>query len=368
MSFLRKLSIMNINRQERVDIVHTMKKNGIPDVEVEGEKAFIKKWSKLGSFVDPVYYRCFSKYVGNNENIVSGNLCVEYIEPILNPIRYRDLYEDKNMFGKILPRDILPTTILRRMNGIFMDKDYNVIDVNESNIFTFLNSVDKFIVKPSVDSSSGHNVSLFHKEGDVYLDQNNSVFSWNLLNEVYGKDFIIEYCIEQSAYMSQFNSDSINTIRMTAYRSVKDNKIHITNCIVRIGAKHSVVDNAHSGGRFCGVDKNGKLNNYVGETYGETMEVFNGIDFKNSVFVIPDYDKIKQFAIKVVEKIPHHRLIALDIALDKNNNPLIVEYNIGGFGYWVFQYAGQVCLDGFTDEIIDYCAGCKKYTMKKVSI
>lgn len=368
MSLLRKISISKINRQERIDILHTMKKNGIPNVEVEGEKKFINKWSKLGSYVDPVYYRCFSKYLGNNENIVSGNLCVEYIEPVLNPLRYRDLYEDKNMFGKILPKEILPKTILRRMNGIFMDEDYNVIDVDESNIFDYFKNICSFIVKPSVDSCSGHRVSLFRKENETFINQNNDVFSWEFLNKVYGCDFIIQYCIEQSEYMSQFNPDSINTIRMTTYRSVKDNQVHVTNCIIRIGAKHSVVDNAHSGGRFCGVDQNGVLNKYVCETFGEKLEIFNDIDFKNSNFKIPGYNQIKEFAKSVAAKIPHHRLLALDIALDKNDKPLIVEYNIGGYSYWLFQYSGQVCLDGFTDEIIDYCANCKQYTMKKISI
>ena len=48
-------------------------------------------------------------------------------------------------------------------------------------------------------------------------------------------------------------------------------------------------------------------------------------------------------------------MVALDIAVDKNNNPTLIEYNINGFSYWLFQFSGQVALDGFTDEIIEYC-------------
>lgn len=44
----------------------------------------------------------------------------------------------------------------------------------------------------------------------------------------FGRDFIIQECVEQSEYISQFNPSSVNTLRLSMYRSVKDNKCHIT--------------------------------------------------------------------------------------------------------------------------------------------
>ena len=366
--YARKLVIHNGLNIERKYVRDIMSKNGISNHEIEGECLFLDKWNKLSIKTSPVFYRCFSKYIGMNPNILPGDICKSIIEPIMNPVRYRDYYEDKNVFGKLYPKDWMPKTFLRRMNGIFMDEDYNIVSVTKDNVLESLVGVDKFILKPSVDSCSGRGVSLFHKEKDSFFDQNGSVFSFDFLVSKYGNDFIIQACVEQSDYLAKFNPSSINTIRLTVYRSVKDDKLHVTNGIIRIGATESVVDNAHLGGKFCGVNLDGHLNKYVCETYGEISETFNGINFKESNFVIPVFDKVKEFAINIAREIPHHRIIALDIALDKDNSPKLIEYNIGGYGYWLFQMSGQVALQGFTDEIIEYCSQIKDYKLTSINL
>ena len=364
----RTILSYRLRKSQRRYILSIMEKNHIPNESVEGENEFLQKWNILGGVADVVNYRCFSKYLGNNPNLLSGSLCVQFIEPLLNPIRYRDYYEDKNVFGKLYPKEWMPKTFLRKMNGIFMDEDYNLVEVTDSNILSYVNNVDKFILKPTVDSCSGRSISLFHKENGRYVNQNGHMFTLDYVNQNYGNDFIIQACLEQSDYMSQFNPTSVNTIRLTVYRSVKDNSLHVTNGIIRIGASKAVVDNAHSGGKFCGIDLNGNLNKYVCETYGEKSEIFNGINFNESKFQIPNFEEVKRFAINIVKEIPHHRIIALDIALDKTNTPKLIEYNIGAYSYWLFQFSGQVALDGFTDEIIDYCKKHNNYTIASIKI
>ena len=200
------------------------------------------------------------------------------------------------------------------------------------------------------------------------MSQNGIVLCYDTLIDYYKNDFIIQECISQSTFFSQFNPTSINTIRMAVYRSVTDNQLYVTNVILRIGANGSVVDNAHSGGRFIGINECGGLNKYVCETFGTTAKSFNGINFSQSDFVIPHYEEIKEFAKNVAKEIPHHRLIALDIGIDKDNKPILIEYNIGAFSYWLFQFSGQPALQGFTDEIINYCAAKKNYMLSLIHI
>ena len=150
-------------------------------------------------------------------------------------------------------------------------------------------------MKPTVDSCSGNKVSLFERQGDNFIDQNKVIFSFHFI-ENNCDDFIIQECIEQSDYLSKFNPTSINTIRTVVYRSVRDNNLYVTNAILRIGARKAVVDNAHSGGKFCSIDKHGNLGKYVCETFGERCETFNGLNFEKSHFVIPKFDKIIEFS------------------------------------------------------------------------
>lgn len=113
------------NKTQLLYVKKIMSENNIPNRPVEGENLFVKKWSKLSSDVMVEYYRCFSQYVGTDIDILSGNISVRFIEPILNPLKYRDYYEDKNIYGKQYSKNWLPKTYLRNMNEIFMDEDYN---------------------------------------------------------------------------------------------------------------------------------------------------------------------------------------------------------------------------------------------------
>ena len=62
----------------------------------------------------------------------------------------------------------------------------------------------------------------------------------------------------------------------------------------------------------------------------------------------------------------HCRLIALDISLDVNENPVLIEENIGGFSYWLLEMTGQDPFGCFTNEVVEYCL--KKCLKNKESL
>lgn len=178
------------------------------------------------------------------------------------------------------------------------------------------------------------------------------------------KDFIVQEGLTQSRYVSQFNPTSINMIRVATYRSVLDNKVHVVAIIMRMGKFGSEIDNAHAGGLFIGVDKHGKIGKYACDQYGNKYDEFNGLNFKSGEFIIPNFDKVIEFAKSVGEKIPHHRLLAQDIAIQANGEPCLVEFNIRAFSVWLFQFTSGNAFGEYTDEIIDYCAKNKKFVQK----
>ena len=77
------------------------KMNGIVNRSVDGEKEWRKKWSQLGVMTSNLQYRVFSRYIGPNINIVPENICHDYIETVLNPVRFVGYYSDKNNFNKL---------------------------------------------------------------------------------------------------------------------------------------------------------------------------------------------------------------------------------------------------------------------------
>ena len=325
------------------------------------EDEYVKKWRQLDGSVTPFYYRFFSNYIKSDVNIAPEYTTHIYIEPILNPLQYRDYYEDKNVYDSMFPKGYLPDTILRSINGCFMDEKYLFINISDSILAKLCDSYDRIIVKPTVDSSSGHGIMMFVKSNDKFVSANNEneVLSINLLQKKYRGNFIIQEYLTQSDFLAQFNPTSVNTIRIHAYRSVKTNEIHLIGSILRIGASGSFCDNAHAGGLFIGI-VNGQLSNCLHNQWGESFDSFNGIDFSKDTFIIPNYEEIENFAKQVAKKIFHHRSIALDITLDKNNNPRLIEFNLSGFSSWLFQFTVGTAYGEYTDEIIEYCSKYKK--------
>ena len=80
-----------------------------------------------------------------------------------------------------------------------------------------------------------------------------------------------------------------------------------------------------------------------------------GIDFDKNVYRIPDYEQVKNFGISIAERIPFHDLVALDIAIDENNNPTLLEINVGGFSAWLFQFTVGSVFGNLTHEIMQRC-------------
>lgn len=236
---------------------------------------------------------------------------------------------------------------------MLLDENYNVI---RKPIKDIINNYNKVLLKPTVDSNSGKGILLFNRIGDVFKSvSTKDVLSDSFLNE-YGKDFVLQECVEQHNYISQFCKTSVNTIRLGVYRSVKDEQPHVLSAIMRIGKEGSHIDNAHAGGMFIGIDsQTGRLSNYVCDQYGNKADSWNGIVFKENEFFIPNWNNIISFAEDICKKVIHCRLLALDITLTSDGKPLLIEYNVDGFSYWLFMYTGNKPLGKFTNEIIDYC-------------
>ena len=319
----------------------------------EGEKEWLTKWRKYDPRLSPLSYRIFSRYIGNDMNILPLDLCASVIEPVLTPSNFMGFYEDKNAFDKYIPREYFPEVILRNIRGVFYDGDYNLIKKEEVDKYLSNIKLDKLVIKPSL-KCSGVGIQILSKEGGVFKNREGDILSLCFLNDKYESDYLIQNFFRQSEIMSFFNISSVNTIRIATYRD-RQGIIHALNAILRIGAKGTNVDNAHAGGVFCGISKNGKLGNYVCDWLGNKKSIFNEIDFFKGNYWIPNFEKIREFAVNVSSYIIHHDLVALDIVLDENDVPKLLEINVGGFSGWLFQFTSGSVFGEYTDAVMACC-------------
>lgn len=317
--------------------------HGFPATKAEGEKAYLAQWKAISPRVSPYDYRLYSHFCGPTADIVPFDLLRNVIEPVINPLAFWATYEDKNMFATIVGEECLPRTVASRIAG--GPVKYRSA-LGEEQV--------PLILKPSVGTSCGDGIMRFDRTDGGYRSSDGTMLDDRFLN-AYGNDFILQEAVEQHPVLRRLSPTAVATIRLVVYRSVADNLPHATAAVLRVGATGSVVDNIVAGGKYLGLDMDtGRINTPFIAFDGLRSAVWNGIDIETETeLTIPAWKAVKELGLRVATCIPHHRLLALDIAITPTEKPMLIEYNIGSFSSYLFHYTGQTVFGPYTDEVIE---------------
>lgn len=339
--------------------------NGIdPCARRNGEKEYMTYWKPVSKNADLYSYRFYSHFMGEVPYLLSPVIYNYFILHYLNPSRYRLYYSDKNGYQQNYGKEFFPATLLKRINGsllmdgenrIFSEFPKEVSAVSATEISAVLHK-DKVCLKPSVDTDSGLGVDIFTRsDKNVFINKNEELLDGCKLSS-YGQNFMIQEAIEQHQFFSQFNSSSVNTLRICTYRSVVDERIHVSVAALRIGIAGSVVDNLNSGGHFVGVDlETGQLGKTTFDHNGRSSEVWNGIDFSTNDFFVPNWKQIVAFAKEIASRDQHMRLLSMDVCIDTKGVLRLIEVNHGMCALGVIYFLGNDLLAGETKNVIEFC-------------
>ncbi|MDE7396220.1 MAG: hypothetical protein K2M98_00680, partial [Muribaculum sp.] len=312
-------------------------------------------WCKLVKYHTPYAFRLYSHFIRDERDNIVSQVASIRINNILNPIIYDGYLSDKNNFDKLLPNAPFPKTYFRKIAGVFYDAEYNYIpEPNIETVIAELARKDKnIIIKQTVESDSGRGVYLIKSH-----DSSNTNHSMEdrLKDVIMNKtlpNLIVQECLHQHPFLNQFNSSSINTIRVATYRSVLTNNIHILSTVIRLGAAGKFIDNLHAGGHMVRVADDGSLADFCIDQYGTRYHNHNGVSTKG--LILPHFDEIKALVKRLSSQLVDIRLIQWDIMLDEKGKPRVIEFNCNGFSMWIAQMTGTPAFGEFTDEIIQYC-------------
>lgn len=320
----------------------------------EGEEEWLNYWRRYDAKLSPLAFRVFSRYVGNDVHIMPMELCVNIVELILTTPQYRGFYRNKNSLNLLMTEGTTVKTIVRKMVGFYYDHRYQPLNMDETTLRKLLTPYDKVLFKPAMEDS-GRGIQLFERKGAGLFNRQGEELTASYLLHIQSDDFQIQECIEQSDFTASFNPTSVNSFRIMTYRSVTDGTIHVPNLFFKIGGKGQVVDNAHGGGVMCGVDRHGKLMNYTYNYLGDRFDHCFDIDIKNGNFVVPNFEGLISFAKEVAGHVLHHHLLSLDVALDNNNTPVLIEVNSEANAGWAYQMSTGSLFGVHTDEVMEYC-------------
>jgi hypothetical protein len=293
-------------------------------------------------------------HCAKSEYYVPADYYAFEIEPKLNR-EFTCFCSEKNMFDRIFTNSgvKLPKTILRCMNGVYLDRNYMPVD----DIKSFCKHIrEDIIVKPTVNTCGGKGIRKYSFEDEtLYLyNERNQEFSVEEVTAYYNSNFIIQGLVNQAPEVAQFHPYSLNTVRAFSYRSVKTNKTHITTAMFRMGVDGSYLDNVSMNGIACGIRKNGYLMRYAFDQFGNYYICHPNTRIKFENCSIPAFEKVAGAIKSLADVIPHQRLIGWDFGIDKNKRPVLIEVNVGT-GAWMQQVAcGTPLFGNYSQEVKDY--------------
>ncbi|MBD5336253.1 MAG: hypothetical protein HDR95_02950 [Bacteroides sp.] len=272
-----------------------------------------------------------------------------YIVRTLNPDRFKQLLAHKSLLPLIHETDIQqPETPLKSIAGVFFNSHNKPISPAEAaRIVSELNT--PLMYKPSTDSSYGHGIKLFEEKELSNLAS--EIKDLSILDQS-KTDFVLQIPVRQSEQTKIFNPTSLNCMRVTTLNL--NGKVTTDSITLKCGPTGAVVDNIGNGKRgvIVGVSQNGNLASHGFYGDGEKCFEHNGIRFEGQT--IPDIHKVVNAAIVLHKQIDFCHVIGWDIALDENDNPVLIEGNTNNPGISLEQMCSGPVFGNRIDEVIEF--------------
>ena len=276
-------------------------------------------WAQFGVKSKIHWAKKYYFHTGSTDpRYIPNDLYIRRIIPHFNPNIYVRPLTDKNLNNLVLPHARRPETIFKHMTGTFCRDDFSPIPREEA--ATLLRQPGNYVIKPSTDSSGGNDICFFPgTEDDLAIQQ---------VMERYDRiDYLVQRAVIQHPELNRLNASSINTIRLVTL--VFQGEAIILSSILRVGAPGSRVDNIGAGGYQCTIRPDGFLEKtaYTHRFGKEEIveQTTEGVRFEN--FRIPVYDKVCAAALDYALRMPHMKYIAWDLAVDENEDVILIEFN-----------------------------------------
>ena len=296
-------------RKKRADL--RMIGKGAERLTSDEHRQVVEIWNeyKKSALLSASFYK---HYTGSFNPQYVPNSYYWWAERVLN-LRWAAFFlQHKCCQDYFFPKINRPQTLLRKIDGHFVDQNDYEINVNEA--ISILKREKFFVWKRAWGTGGG--------KGVIPIDTTTT----NLLDILAPQDIICQRILRQNEFMASFNQSSVNTIRMLTLNI--NGKCSVLSSFIRMGGEGSFVDNvASSKGIFVGINQDGFLSNYG---YTKQFERKNKAPsgLKLGDVKIPSFNEIKGTVVDLHQKIPFVNLIAWDIAIDEHNCPIIIEINL----------------------------------------
>lgn len=340
-------------RNEMKKIKHPKRQKILESYKLSDEQ--IKQIDSLfldcyGKKVPYDWHRLYSSFTGKFDcKYIPELLFIPEIEAKFVPREYMSTFADKNMLP-MLVSDIeyikTPEIYVSCIHSIFRNRNLDIITIDEA--IKDLENIGKVFLKPTLDSNSGRGCGMFNFKKGIDLNSGESVKDIILKA---GNNFNFQEIIENCDSIKRLHPNSINTFRIVTY--IWDNKICHFPIIMRIGRGKAILDNAHQGGIFIGVEDNGKFRNCAFTEFKDEYYHHPDTGIVFAEYSIPETQKVLNAVKNIHKRFPQIGMISWDATVDKYGRIVIIEINLEGQTVWLSQMAhGKGAFGDNTEAIL----------------
>lgn len=313
------------------------------DKAYEREAIKYYKYISNGRFrLNPMWH---SFYAYNNgiydKRYIPENLYFGKLEPYFNRKDLAKGIDDKCFYDIRFDTSIchIPQIIIRNIGGTYFDSGYNIVTKAEAADIIQGGGYNEAVFKLSLDGKGGHGVEFLKVSDETEIFR---------AFERFGKNFVVTEPIKQTGVLHQINPSSVNTVRFMTY--MHDNEVTLLSAVLRMGGTGSRVDNASSGGIFCGITDDGitklcgwnkKFNKFDRHPNGNK---FSGIR-------IPNYDKAADIVKRQHMRLGHFRIVSWDVAISEDEI-YIIEFNLMVQEIDFHQMCNGPLFGAYTDKVL----------------
>ena len=141
-----------------------------------------------------------------------------------------------------------------------------------------------------------------------------------------GPAFLQEVIRQHPRIAAVWNS-SVNTMRIITMQTIRGDIIFLGG-VMRFGVGKSIVDNWSAGGVAAGIDlETGRLRSYAGDQQGIRYAQHPSSQFIFEGFQIPQWQSILDAARMIQRELPFSKVAGLDLCLDEDGKPVLIEIN-----------------------------------------
>ncbi len=317
------------------------------------QKNDIKEYYKDYAKVNMIFHEFYTQKTGKfHKNYMVDDIYYCMVDPYFNNWETAKHLDNKCFYDKwYFNGENIPKTLAKCANGMWMlPQDGEFCFVSKEQAYSYISQQD-CCVKKAAMSVGG--------KGIYKITKGTPVDEVAKRLDLLGSEIIVQEIVKQSDVMNKLNPHSVNTVRVLSFLN-KDGSVTVYSSIVRMGVDDSFVDNASSGGITCGIDADGRLKSVAYANSGTRYDNHPTTGLKFDEIVIPNFDKVLSTVKRLHKDFPHFRLLSWDFAIDKNDEPLIIEINLCYGGLNFHQLNNGPLFGDDTNKILDEVFGKNK--------